>query len=67
MKENEVRECSTHAEINAYKILVGKLKGKRQLVRTRRERIILKLILRNRVEGVDWFHLVVCRIQKGLL
>jgi hypothetical protein len=50
---------STNEKRNAYRILVGKPKGKRQLGRPRRKRVDnIKMDLREiRLYGIDWIDL----------
>jgi hypothetical protein len=58
--------CSTNGEKrNAYKLLVGKLEGKRPLGRPRRRWVVILGWILERWDGVMWTGLVWLRIGTG--
>jgi len=61
VNENEISGCNTHEEVrNEYRILVGKAKGKKSLVRPRRSwEFNIKLGPKETgSENVDWIQLL---------
>jgi hypothetical protein len=69
IKEDEIgRACNTHGEVrNAYKILIGKIEGKRPLRRHKHkweDFSSIKIDFNEReLEGVDWINLAQDRDQ----